>query len=60
MDGTAGDDILIAKPSTAVTMNGASGNDVLIGNTGSQIMNGGPGSDTFVFKAIADSTPAAL
>ena len=54
MDGTSGDDILIAKPNTAVTMNGGlPGNDVLIGNTGSQIMNGGPGNDTFVFKAIA-------
>ena len=59
MDGTSGDDILIAKAGAA-TMNGNGGNDVLIGNTGSQIMNGGPGSDTFVFKAIADSTPAAF
>jgi VCBS repeat-containing protein len=56
ISGGSGDDILIARPSTAVTMNGGSGNDVLIGNTGSQIMNGGPGSDTFVFKALADST----
>ena len=59
MDGTSGDDILIAKAGAA-TMNGNGGNDVLIGNTGSQIMNGGPGSDTFVFKAIANSTPAAF
>jgi hypothetical protein len=58
MDGTSGDDILIAKAG-AVTMNGNAGNDILIGNTGAQIMNGGPGSDTFVFKAITDSQPGA-
>jgi len=58
LNGTSGDDILIARPG-AVTMNGSGGNDVFIGNTGAQIMNGGPGSDTFVFKAVADSTPGA-
>jgi Ca2+-binding RTX toxin-like protein len=58
MDGTSGDNILVAKAG-AVTMNGNAGNDILIGNTGAQIMNGGPGSDTFVFKAITDSQPGA-
>jgi VCBS repeat-containing protein len=58
LDGTSGNDILIAKPG-AVTMNGNDGNDFLISNTGAQIMNGGAGDDTFVFRAIADSTPGA-
>ena len=58
LDGTAGNDILIAKPG-AVTMNGNGGDDILVGNTGAQIMNGNAGNDTFVFRTIADSTPGA-
>ncbi len=58
LDGTSGNDILIAKPG-AVTMNGNGGNDFLISNAGAQIMNGGAGDDTFVFRAITDSTPGA-
>jgi RTX calcium-binding nonapeptide repeat (4 copies) len=58
LDGTSGNDILIAKPG-AVTMNGNDGDDILVGNTGAQVMNGNAGNDTFVFRTIADSTPGA-
>jgi hypothetical protein len=40
-------------------MNGNGGDDILVGNTGAQIMNGNAGNDTFVFRSIADSTPGA-
>ena len=41
-------------------MNGNGGNDVFIGNTGADIMNGSiAGNDTFVFKATTDSHSGA-
>jgi Ca2+-binding RTX toxin-like protein len=38
---------------------GMDGNDVLIGGAGADALKGGTGADIFVYKSIADSTPAA-
>jgi Ca2+-binding RTX toxin-like protein len=40
-------------------MTGGNGNDVLIGNTGINNMDGGAGNDTFVFRALTDSKSGA-
>ena len=56
LNGTGGDDILIANNGTE-TLNGGGGNDVLFGNSGSHIMTGGAGNDTFAFMHTTDGTP---
>jgi Ca2+-binding RTX toxin-like protein len=38
---------------------GMNGNDVLTGGAGADVLKGGTGADIFVYKSIADSTPAA-
>jgi len=53
LNGTSGDDILIATNGTE-TLNGGGGNDVLIGNSGSHVMSGGAGNDTFGFVHTTD------
>ena len=49
LDGGAGADHL----------DGASGNDVISGGSGADFLTGGAGSDTFVYTAVAGSTPSA-
>jgi hypothetical protein len=41
------------------TLKGGAGNDTLVGGGGVDRLYGGSGADTFVFKAVADSTPGA-
>ena len=41
----------------ADTLTGTSGNDFIVGNLGADKINGGVGADTFVYNAVADSTP---
>jgi VCBS repeat-containing protein len=53
LNGTAGDDIIIATNGTE-TLSGGGGNDVLIGNFGSHVMTGGSGNDTFAFLQTTD------
>ncbi len=53
LNGTAGDDIIIATNGTE-TLNGGGGNDVLIGNSGSHVMTGGADNDTFAFLQTTD------
>lgn len=48
LNGTSGDDILIATNGTE-TLNGGGGNDVLIGTAGGHAMTGGGGNDVFAF-----------
>jgi Ca2+-binding RTX toxin-like protein len=49
LDGGAGNDHLNGG--------GNFGSDILIGGAGTDVLTGGNGSDTFVFKAVTDSTP---
>ncbi|MCP3445735.1 VCBS domain-containing protein [Bradyrhizobium sp. CCGUVB14] len=48
LNGTGGDDILIATNGTEA-LNGGAGNDVLIGTPAGHVMTGGSGNDTFAF-----------
>lgn len=40
-------------------LSGAAGNDVLTGGAGADFLAGGGGADSFVYTAVANSTPAA-
>lgn len=55
LNGTGGDDILIATNATE-TLTGGGGNDILFGNSGSHVMSGGAGNDTFAFMHTTDGT----
>jgi Ca2+-binding RTX toxin-like protein len=55
LTGTAGADILIARNTTANTLNGAAGNDVLVGGGLADTLNGGAGSDTLFGGAGRDT-----
>ncbi|WP_456622687.1 beta strand repeat-containing protein [Bradyrhizobium sp. P5_C12] len=48
LNGTGGDDILIATNGTEA-LNGGGGNDILIGTAAGHVMTGGGGNDTFAF-----------
>jgi hypothetical protein len=57
LTGTSGDDIIIANH--AGTLNGGGGNDILVANsTGSNVVTGGSGNDTFVFLQTTNGPTA--
>jgi hypothetical protein len=52
LNGTTGDDIMIAARSGSSTLNGGDGNDILIGGTSyTDTLNGGAGDDVLVFDS---------
>ncbi|MDP3074816.1 VCBS domain-containing protein [Bradyrhizobium sp.] len=53
LNGTSGDDIIIATNGTE-TLDGGAGNDILVGNSGSHVMTGGTGNDGFAFVQTSD------
>lgn len=54
VNGTAGDDLLVAAPNTKVEIHGNGGNDHIIGNAFGAKMLGGVGNDTYDVKGVAD------
>ncbi|NWB93093.1 calcium-binding protein [Pseudomonas agarici] len=67
LKGGAGDDTLAGGTGHDVlhggdgedSLNGGNGHDLLDGGAGLDWLSGGPGRDTFLFSAVADSTPDA-
>jgi hypothetical protein len=67
MNGNGGNDTLIGGASAdhlnggsgADHLSGAAGNDVITGGSGADFLAGNGGSDSFVYTAVADSTPSA-
>jgi Ca2+-binding RTX toxin-like protein len=58
LTGSSHDDVLTGN-SAANVLTGGDGNDILNGGSGADTLIGGLGNDTFVFKVLADSSPAA-
>ncbi|MGD9665029.1 MAG: VWA domain-containing protein, partial [Novosphingobium sp.] len=54
LDGTSGEDILIARDANADTIYGSGGNDILYGLGGNDVLNGGAGNDMLIGGAGAD------
>ncbi|WFU86316.1 M10 family metallopeptidase C-terminal domain-containing protein [Rhizobium sp. CC1099] len=53
--GSRYNDVLYADSGVS-TLNGGTGNDILYGNDGADKLVGGVGADTFLFKALSEST----